>query len=874
MTLPATTTNNTRKSRQSSPPSLLVLMTRNYKHGILLIILAITEINIFRSARQVPVPGPTMSILSDKHATLLYKSHEVDCGSALFEPNNNDTFVKTSLSPSFTMSVHPSHQDNYVSASIIDRGCFECELVKLVQTTLLSHPEAFLLDIGSNIGMYSLMSASIGRHVIAFEPAEVNRRRICQSVRRNKGFDEYVHLVPLAATETETRFTVDVPGHNKGGTRVREVATATNHDKTDTIKGMPVDYLGISHSSSPFHNQKTVIKLDVEGHEIEALMGMRNYICNAPNVDIILVLMEIRATSIEGKERATSEIFDCLSKRHGLIPFTTKKLMAEVPIHMGNNLLEFKLLGKQFLDVAWYKQSDAPKFEQKVSGEQQLPEGSPLPQQIGKHSSLSTILTAGGDIDQSKSKKTTPAHLVEIGLDEEMFSLSRSIIETDRDVLIDKESSDMHLKTSALSSAKDLDLKKNVPIVLQVNVDKTFDRLYSTCDMICKENGGGRNNHILLASIVFNRDSWLVELESDRRTAQLQKVFTSLANQGLVPIGIISNGEKVQLDIFDMTTWADDTAADRSTTLRVTWYPASDYNVKNAGFKVKRSFIDYLETLGALPKKLHILFPHKDYYTRYKDVPFVKHSILRFIEMNPRWEVTVFDDTDMDAIIRKGADDGIITQDECDILIGNDKFEGAHPVERSDLARMLIMYFFGGVYADVDTLVNSRDLDEVFTDQTKMCLPIYMGSNFQQSLLCSSPGNKIYLDIVKAMSAHRMKSNNGHPLERRGGWSHRNDLFSMGPPIYNQLVFKHVFGLHISGNTPGRELRVPIEDAMRAIEDQAGQVIATGQFKTQCDSFLARPFDGCEPRKRNELYAKFGMGGWGDAVNDRWKEGR
>ena len=325
------------------------------------------------------------------------------------------------------------------------------------------------------------------------------------------------------------------------------------------------------------------------------------------------------------------------------------------------------------------------------------------------------MFTAGGDTEQSKRRESPPrpdqypdqnsttvcgyecelttrvidlfksvsnAHLVEIGLDEETFSLSRSIIDSS-DVLIDKESSDRHLKTwSALSSVEDLDLTKNVPIVLQMNVDNAFDRLYSTYDMICKGRGG---NHILLASIVFHRDSWKVELKSDRRTGHLQEISSSLAYQGLVPVGILSTGEMIQLDSFDITTWADDTACGRLIDdSESDMVPSKRLQYQNCRLHIEtHSFIDYLETLGALPKKLHILFPHKDYYKRYKDVPFVQHSILRFIEKNPKWEVFVYDDFDMDVIIQKGADEGIITQDECDILVGNDKFEGAHPVERS-----------------------------------------------------------------------------------------------------------------------------------------------------------------------------------------------
>ena len=97
---------------------------------------------------------------------------------------------------------------------------------------------------------------------------------------------------------------------------MREVGTAPYHDDSDTIKGMPIDYLGISHSTSPFNNQKAVIKLNVEGHEIDALMGMIIYATHQMSTLYWYLWRLEPATSIEGKEKATSEIFDCLSKRH------------------------------------------------------------------------------------------------------------------------------------------------------------------------------------------------------------------------------------------------------------------------------------------------------------------------------------------------------------------------------------------------------------------------------------------------------------------------------------------------------------------------------------------------------------------------------
>ncbi|KAL7528599.1 hypothetical protein ACHAXR_002525 [Thalassiosira sp. AJA248-18] len=116
---------------------------------------------------------------------------------------------------------------------------------------------------------------------------------------------------------------------------------------------------------------------------------------------------------------------------------------------------------------------------------------------------------------------------------------------------------------------------------------------------------------------------------------------------------------------------------------------------ENGGLALTQIFLEYLRGLGPFPKKLHILFPHKDYYKN--EVPFVKHTIVRFMELNPSWNVSIYDDAGMDFLIERAADDEIISVEEKNILLGSDGNPPAHPVERTDLARMLIMWYHGGV---------------------------------------------------------------------------------------------------------------------------------------------------------------------------------
>jgi len=67
------------------------------------------------------------------------------------------------------MSVHDPEKE-VISMEIKKHGCFECNILRPLILALKNSKNASLIDIGGNIGMYSLHAASHGRNAIAFEP--------------------------------------------------------------------------------------------------------------------------------------------------------------------------------------------------------------------------------------------------------------------------------------------------------------------------------------------------------------------------------------------------------------------------------------------------------------------------------------------------------------------------------------------------------------------------------------------------------------------------------------------------------------------------------------------------------------------------------
>jgi FkbM family methyltransferase len=143
-------------------------------------------------------------------------------------------------------------------------------------------------DVGANVGAYTVLAARVaGARVIAFEPAPAAHAALLDNIRLN-GIGERVD-VRAACVGSET-----------GTARVTTAEDTTNHvvprdtahasDPVATLE-VPLTSLDAALAGRP----PLLIKLDIEGYELEALRGAR---FTLQNPELRAIIMEINSTGL------------------------------------------------------------------------------------------------------------------------------------------------------------------------------------------------------------------------------------------------------------------------------------------------------------------------------------------------------------------------------------------------------------------------------------------------------------------------------------------------------------------------------------------------------------------------------------------------
>lgn len=181
--------------------------------------------------------------------------------------------------PPIRMCTHDPEVDTVISSHLHKYGFWGApdEFMVLLSMGPCTEERPYMLDIGGNIGLFTLMGAEKGCHVLTFEPLAENNHRMASSLIANGYWDRVIlfkHAVGKFFTSVNIGFRPSNPGSsgiNLGGSKSEKVRQITIDgllmgDKRPSFPGW---------SGPPLQPSRiNFIKVDTEGYDIAVIAGM------------------------------------------------------------------------------------------------------------------------------------------------------------------------------------------------------------------------------------------------------------------------------------------------------------------------------------------------------------------------------------------------------------------------------------------------------------------------------------------------------------------------------------------------------------------------------------------------------------------------
>ncbi len=164
---------------------------------------------------------------------------------------------------------HRMYLDINDSLNLMSGEVFEPDEVALVKKNVF--PGSVVIDIGANIGYYTLLFAKLvgaHGHVFAFEPEPANFLLLTKNILLNNYNN--VTWVPKAVASSNKRMKLFLCDESSGMHRI--------YPSLVCDQSLSVDAVSLDTFSPLQHKKIDFIKMDIEGAEYMAMYGMQNII--------------------------------------------------------------------------------------------------------------------------------------------------------------------------------------------------------------------------------------------------------------------------------------------------------------------------------------------------------------------------------------------------------------------------------------------------------------------------------------------------------------------------------------------------------------------------------------------------------------------
>lgn len=166
--------------------------------------------------------------------------------------------LRTKTDEPFIICIFHVYQDIFISKSLLSNGIWEPKMTKLFQTVLRRNRNVTVIDVGANIGYFSLLSAALGHHVISIEPVESNLLKLANAVNLNK-FHGKITVLRNVVSNTRRNVRLILPsGNNQGAARI----LTENEFKLNT-NAISIPSIVLNDLVNFIHTKDVMIKVDV-----------------------------------------------------------------------------------------------------------------------------------------------------------------------------------------------------------------------------------------------------------------------------------------------------------------------------------------------------------------------------------------------------------------------------------------------------------------------------------------------------------------------------------------------------------------------------------------------------------------------------------
>ena len=224
------------------------------------------------------------------------------------------------LAAPLQLHVHGEH-DRHVSQQLRAHGIWEPFETALLLQVL--QPDSVFVDVGANIGYFSLVAAAILRRpasVFAFEPDPDNFRLLQASARHNQ-LDAYICAQQLALADTDATGRLYLSGDNLGDHQMHADGTGRS--------SIPITVRNGSTFLRDRLQRLDFLKVDTQGAEhavISGLMPLLQELPAAPRILIELTPLSLRQAGASG--RALIELLAELSQPMWIVDHIEQRLVA------------------------------------------------------------------------------------------------------------------------------------------------------------------------------------------------------------------------------------------------------------------------------------------------------------------------------------------------------------------------------------------------------------------------------------------------------------------------------------------------------------------------------------------------------------------